>query len=40
MIYDGTFSGVLIPGDGITARLLKENGFEVTDENGVQKLII
>ena len=25
-IYDGTFSGVLVPGDGIFARLLRERG--------------
>lgn len=31
-IYDGTFSGVLIDGDGITARLLKENGINVKTE--------
>ena len=28
-IYDGTFSGNLIPGNGITATLLLENGIEV-----------
>ena len=28
-IYDGSFSGTLIDGDGITARLLKEHGIEV-----------
>ena len=28
-IYDGTFSGTIIDGDGITARLLKENDIEV-----------
>lgn len=28
-IYDGTFTGTLIDGDGITTRLLKENGIEV-----------
>ena len=28
-IYDGTFSKVLVPGDGITARLLRENGIQV-----------
>ena len=26
-IYDGTFSGCLTPGDGVTAALLKENGI-------------
>ena len=28
-IYDGTFSKKLVPGDGITARLLQENGIQV-----------
>lgn len=31
-IYDGTFSGNIIDGDGITTRLLKENGIEVITE--------
>ena len=31
-IYDGTFSGVLIDGMGVTARLFAENGIEVTAE--------
>lgn len=30
--YDGTFSGKVIEGDGITARLLKDNGIEVVTE--------
>lgn len=30
-IYDGTFSGTRIPGQGVTARLLGENGFRVMD---------
>ncbi len=33
MIYDGSFSGQLIAGDGATAALLKESGFEILDEN-------
>ncbi len=28
-IYDGTFSKTLVQGDGITARLLRENGIQV-----------
>ena len=32
VIYDGTFSHVRVPGDGIFARLLKENGFRVITE--------
>ena len=31
-IYDGTFSGTLVPGDGVTAEVLKENGIEVYGE--------
>lgn len=33
IIYDGTFTGNKIKGDGITAELLKENGFKVVTEN-------
>ena len=29
--YDGTFSGTLINGSGVTAKLLMENGFNVID---------
>lgn len=32
MIYDGTFSGVLINGSGIAAQMLGEAGFKVFDE--------
>lgn len=32
-IYDGTFSHTLIPGEGIFAALLRENGFEVLSES-------
>ena len=28
-IYDGSFSGTVIPGDGITTALLKQNGISV-----------
>lgn len=31
-IYDGTFSGAVIEGDGITSRLLMENGITVISE--------
>ena len=30
-IYDGTFSGTLIPGQGIFARMAEEAGFKVMD---------
>jgi uncharacterized protein YbbK (DUF523 family) len=33
-IYDGTFSGTLIDGDGVTAALLKKNGITVLSDEG------
>jgi len=30
-IYDGTFTGKRIPGQGVTARLLMDHGFRVMD---------
>jgi uncharacterized protein YbbK (DUF523 family) len=30
MIYDGTFTGTMIPGDGVTTALLKEYGLKVS----------
>lgn len=33
LIYDGTFSGNLIEGNGLTAELLMKNGIEVYTEN-------
>lgn len=36
-IYDGGFSGKLIPGDGITAKLLKENGIVVLSEEEIRQ---
>lgn len=38
-IYDGTFSGKLVKGDGITAALLKSNNIEIFNEtNYLEKL--
>jgi len=37
-IYDGTFTNNLIDGQGLTARLLKENGVEVFNENQLKEL--
>lgn len=34
-IYDGSFTGTLTEGDGITAKLLKANGIEVVGESQV-----
>lgn len=38
-IYDGSFTGRLIPGEGIAARLLSENGIEVFDENEIEIIL-
>lgn len=38
-IYDGTFSGRLTPGDGVTAALLKENGIAVYGESEIEALL-
>ena len=34
-VYDGTFSGILTPGFGVTARLLREAGLAVMDEENM-----
>ena len=31
-IYDGSFSGVLVPGEGVTAELLRAEGMEIMGE--------
>jgi uncharacterized protein YbbK (DUF523 family) len=36
-IYDGSFSGVKIPGNGLAAEFLKEAGFVVFDENEIDQ---
>ncbi len=38
-IYDGTFSGHLIPGQGVAARLLEENGIQVLGERQIGQLL-
>lgn len=37
-IYDGTFSHTLIDGDGITTKLLKQNGIKVFSEKNLEEL--
>ena len=37
-IYDGTFSGALTYGDGITAALLKSHGIRVFGESEISDL--
>ena len=38
-IYDGTFSGTLVDGNGITAQLLLDNDIAVFGESNINKLI-
>lgn len=38
-IYDGTFTGTLIDGDGFTTRLLKEHGIKVYNETNFHDLL-
>lgn len=39
IIHDGSFSGALTNGDGITAALLKKNGIKVYGESECNKLL-
>ena len=38
-IYDGSFSGRLVPGAGVTAEVLRGMGIEVYDEGQIDELI-
>lgn len=38
-IYDGSFSGQLTKGEGITAALLKEHGIQVTGESKIHTFL-
>ena len=40
LVYDGSFTGKLISGDGVTAKLLAENGVEIYTENDLDRLKI
>ena len=35
VVYDGTFAGRKVPGEGVTAHLLREHGIPVLDEEQV-----
>lgn len=37
-IYDGTFTGTIIPGDGVTAALLTEHGIKVIGESRIRQV--
>ncbi|WP_067603132.1 DUF523 domain-containing protein [Nocardiopsis listeri] len=36
-VFDGTFSGRKVPGEGVTAHLLREHGIPVLDEDQVAR---
>ena len=38
-IYDGTFSGTLTDGDGVTVSLLSGNGIKIFTENDINSLL-
>lgn len=38
MVYDGSFAHRLIPGEGITAHMLKINGIKVYTENDLEEI--
>lgn len=38
VIYDGSFSHTFVEGDGVAAKLLKDNGIEVFSEKDLEKL--
>ena len=38
-IYDGSFTGALVPGDGVTAELLRKSGILVYNEDDIENLI-
>lgn len=39
LVYDGTFSGTVVAGAGLTARLMKERGIPVFEESQVSDLL-
>jgi uncharacterized protein YbbK (DUF523 family) len=39
-IYDGSFSGTLVSGDGVAAQLLLENGIAVYSEADADQLLL
>ena len=38
-VYDGTFSGTLTAGDGVTAALLRQRGAAVYGESRLESLV-
>ena len=38
-VYDGTFTGTVVPGNGVAAELLAESGVAVYGESRIQELL-
>lgn len=38
-VYDGSFTGTLVPGEGVTAELLRRNGVKVFGESELDEFI-
>ena len=38
-IYDGSFSGTIIEGQGVTAALLGQSGIQVLNEDDIEKIV-
>lgn len=38
-IYDGAFSGALVPGEGVTAEVLRQAGLPVYGESEIERLL-
>lgn len=38
-VYDGTFSGAVVPGDGVTAAMLAAEGVEIWGESRIEELL-
>jgi len=39
MIYDGSFAGIIVTGEGITAKLLLKNGIKVIGETQIEVIL-
>lgn len=38
-VYDGTFTGAVVPGDGVTAELLGRHGVRIWGESRIEELL-
>ncbi|MBE5929486.1 MAG: DUF523 domain-containing protein [Lachnospiraceae bacterium] len=38
-VYDGSFTGIVVPGEGVTAELLRKNGVKVFGESEMESFL-